>query len=172
MVALPHVVAHGGALEADVADPVVRAGMRAAVEREPEGGDVVAEAPLEALDQRIEPGLRLGHAEVAVRLARAGDRATADRIGAEGQAGCLLDRCASRVDVRRCDRGDDDVLLAGDAEVAADPLGDVGQSEHLVTGEQADVDRDPQRDHALFVLGSDAEVVGARAGVGRQLEVG
>ena len=135
------------------------------------GGDVVAEAPLEALDQRIEPGLRLGHAEVAVRLARAGDRATADRIGAEGQAGCLLDRRASRVDVRRRDRGEDDVLLAGDAEVAADPLGDVGQSEHLVTGEQADVDRDPERDDALFVLGSDAEVVGARAGVGRQLEV-
>src|SRR6187402_968556 len=73
--ALPRLVPGGRALEADVADPVVRAGVWAPVEREPERGDVVPEAPLEPLDQRVEPGLRLRHAEVAVRLARAGDRA-------------------------------------------------------------------------------------------------
>ena len=35
------------------------------------------------LDQGVEPRLRLGDGEVAVRLARAGDRAAADRVGVE-----------------------------------------------------------------------------------------
>ena len=73
-------VANGAALEADVADPVLRAGVRAAVEMELELGDVVPEAALEPLDQACEPRLRLGDGEVAVRLARAADRAGADRV--------------------------------------------------------------------------------------------
>ena len=70
LLSLALLVADGRALEADVADPVLRAGVRAAVEVQPERGDVVAEALLELLDQRAEPRLRLGDREVAVRLAR------------------------------------------------------------------------------------------------------
>ena len=52
LVARAALVADGAALEADVADPVLRAGVRAAVEVELELADVVAEPALEALDQR------------------------------------------------------------------------------------------------------------------------
>src|SRR5581483_8425096 len=41
----------GGRLEAEVADPVLRAGMRTAVEVQPQLGDLVAERPLEMLEQ-------------------------------------------------------------------------------------------------------------------------
>ena len=44
-------VARGRALEAEVADPVLGAGVRAAVEVEPQVGDLVAEARLEPVDQ-------------------------------------------------------------------------------------------------------------------------
>ena len=74
------VVAHGRALEAEVADPVLGARVRAAVEVEAEVRDLVAEALLEVLDQPAEPRLRLGDREVAVRLAGASDRAAADAV--------------------------------------------------------------------------------------------
>src|SRR5262249_25823041 len=68
------VVAGRGALKSDVADPVLPACVRAAVEVQPQIGDGVAEARLEVLDQLVQPGLRLGDREVAVRLAGAPDR--------------------------------------------------------------------------------------------------
>ena len=63
-------VARRRALEAEVGDPVLRAGVRAAVELQAERADGVAEARLEVLDQPAEALLGLGHREVAVRLAR------------------------------------------------------------------------------------------------------
>ena len=84
--ALPLVVAHGRALEAEVADPVLGAGVRAAVEVELQARDVVAEALLEVPDQRVGARLRLGHGVVAVRLAGAGDRRAADGVDVEREA--------------------------------------------------------------------------------------
>ena len=62
------------------------AGVRAAVEVEPQRRDVVAEPRLERVDERGEPRLRLGDGVVAVRLAGAGDRAAADRVRVEREA--------------------------------------------------------------------------------------
>ena len=72
---LAALVAHRRALEAEVADPVLGAGVRAAVEVEPQARR--SSSPKRAsrcLDERVEPRLRLGDREVAVRLAGAGDR--------------------------------------------------------------------------------------------------
>ena len=74
------------ALEAEVADPVVTAGVRAAVEVQLEPGERVAVARLEVVDQRREPRLRLGDGEVAVRLAGARDRLRAQGMAGERQA--------------------------------------------------------------------------------------
>ena len=78
-------VPHGRALEAEVADPVVAAGVGAAVEVQLQPGEGVAEARLELLDEAVEPRLRLGDGEVAVRLAGAGDRLGAERVAGQRQ---------------------------------------------------------------------------------------
>src|SRR6185437_3045632 len=54
LAALAGLVAQRGALEAEISDPVLGAGVRAAVQVEPETGDVVAEALLEPLHQSVE----------------------------------------------------------------------------------------------------------------------
>src|SRR4051812_4061528 len=54
-------LAQGRALEADVADPVVGAGVGAAVEIQPQPGDRVAEGRLQMLDDPLQPPLGLGH---------------------------------------------------------------------------------------------------------------
>ena len=79
-------VARRRALEAEIGDPVLRAGVRAAVELQAERADRVAEALLEVLDQPAEALLRLGHREVAVRLAGAADRAAAHVVDVEREA--------------------------------------------------------------------------------------
>ena len=65
---------------------MVCAGMRAAVEVQLQAGERVAEARLEVLDEDVEPRLRLGDGEVAVRLAGAGDRLGAERVAGQRQA--------------------------------------------------------------------------------------
>src|SRR5207249_5002283 len=79
-------VARGRSLEAEVADPMLRARVRAAVEVEPQIGDLLAEALLEVLDQLAEPPLRLRDREVAVRLAGAADRRGADVVDVQREA--------------------------------------------------------------------------------------
>ena len=98
LVALALGVAHGRALEAEVADPVLAAGVGAAVEVESELGDLVAEAALEVLDQAAEPPLRLGDGEVAVRLAGAADRVRAQAVRVDREAD-LRERGRGGVDV-------------------------------------------------------------------------
>ena len=108
-------VAGGRALEAEIADPVLGARVRAAVEVQPQVGDVVAEARLEPVDEPAEPRLRLGHREVAVRLAGAGDRVAPDRVRVEREA----DRgelARDPLGLRLGDADQDQVLLAGDPD--------------------------------------------------------
>src|SRR5581483_9008788 len=80
LLAPPLLVPQRRPLEAEVADPVLGARVRAAVEVEPQLGDLLAEAALQVLDQRAQPRLRLRHREVAVRLARARDRRAAHAV--------------------------------------------------------------------------------------------
>ena len=101
---------------------MLRAGVRAAVELEAKLRDLRAEALLERLDQRAEPRLRLGDGEVAVRLAGARDRVAAQAF--------LLDRETDPLELEERllelglgDSREDEVLLARDADVAAEPLG-------------------------------------------------
>src|SRR5262249_23396330 len=109
-------VAYRRALEAEVAGPVLGAGVRAAVEVEPEAGDVIAEPILEVPEERVGARLRLGDGEVAVRLAGAGDRDGADPVGIQWEAD--LGEPADRVvDPRLRNVGDDEVLLPGHPDV-------------------------------------------------------
>ena len=80
-------VARGRALEAEVADPVLRAGVGAAVEVEPQARRSASpKRSSRPVDQRAEARLRLGDREVAVRLAGAGDRVAAHRVDVEREA--------------------------------------------------------------------------------------
>ena len=117
LVALALGVAHGRALEAEIADPVLAAGVGAAVEVQPELRDLVAEPALEVLDQGAEASLRLGDGEVAVRLAGAADRVRAQPVGVDREADLAPARPRRALDVG--DPGDDEVLLARQADVAA-----------------------------------------------------
>ena len=63
-----------------------RAHAWAAVEVEPQVGDVVPEPRFEPVDEPAEARLRLRHREVAVRLACAGDRVAPDRVRIEREA--------------------------------------------------------------------------------------
>src|SRR5205823_9237395 len=166
----PLVVAGRRALEAKVGDPVLGARVRAAVEVEPELGDVLAEALLQPLDQPAEPRLRLGDGEVAVRLARARDPGGADVVDVEREAdrGHLGDR---RVDLGLGHVRDDEVLLPRDADVAAEPLGDVGDRDHLVARDEAEVDGEADVAQAGLLLRVDADVVARLDRDRRQLEV-
>src|SRR4051794_12925763 len=70
----PALVARGRALEAQVADPMLGAGVGAAVEMEPELGNLCPKSLFQLHYQCAEARLRLGDGKVAVRLAGAGDR--------------------------------------------------------------------------------------------------
>src|SRR4051812_47778978 len=98
--------------------------MRAAVEVEAQAGDVVAEALLEVGDEPVHARLGLRDREVAVRLARAGDRRGADAVRVEREAE-LAERRGDLVDARLGDSGEYEVLLTREAHVAADVLGEI-----------------------------------------------
>ena len=93
-------VAHRRALEAEIADPVLAAGVGAAVEVQPEPGDVVAEPALQVLDQDAEPALRLGDGEVAVRLPGASDRVASAGGSRRPGSRSLPSAVTAAVDVR------------------------------------------------------------------------
>src|SRR5579862_4394837 len=82
-------VARRRSLEAEVADPVLRTRVRAAVEVQAQVGDLHAEALVEPVDQPAEACLRLGDREVAVRLAGARDRVAPHGVDVEREADAL-----------------------------------------------------------------------------------
>src|SRR6185437_8181985 len=122
-------------LEAEVSDPVLCARVRAPVEVQAQLGDVVAERRLEMLEQLAQARLRLTDGEVAVRLAGARDRVGPDLVRLEREAD-VRERGQGRVDVD--DSGDDEVLLAGEPDVAAERLDDVGDGDQLVARGKAE----------------------------------
>ncbi len=150
-------IPHGRALEAEIADPVLATGMGAAVEVQAERGDLVAEPSLEMLDQAAQPPLGLGNGEVAVRLA-----GTADRIAPQA---VRVDR---KADLRQHPRGrrhvldarDDEVLLPRQANVAAVARREIGDGDHLLARDQAQVHRCPDRARAGLVLRLRSHVIG------------
>src|SRR5919201_4873727 len=163
------VIARCRALKADVADPVLCARVRAAVEVEAELGDVIPEAALDPLDECAEPSLRLRDGEVAVRFAGAGERARANVVRVEREADRRqLGDNALGLAVR--DVSEHEVLLARDPHVCADAVGDAGDSDHLLSAHQPEMHRDADIGQAGLSLRMDADVVAEIAG-GRQLEV-
>ena len=156
----PHaaLVARRRALEAKVADPVLCARVGTTVEVEPKVGDLVAELRLEVVDQTAEARLGLGDREVAVRLAGAGDRVPAHRVDVEREADALElgHRLVDRL-VR--DAGDDEVLLAREPDVAAVALGEIGDRDHLVAADEAEVHRHADVGETFLLLRVHAHVV-------------
>jgi hypothetical protein len=74
------------------------------------------------------------------------------------------------VDLRLGHVGDDEVLQACDPHVAADPLGEVGDGDHLVAGDETEVDGNADVDEAGLLLFPHAEVIRRRSGGRRQRE--
>ena len=125
---------------------------------QPQRRELRAEALLESFDQPAEPRLRLGDREVAVRLARAGDRVAAHGIDVEREAD-LRERGGRLGHALVRDAGDDEVLLARQADVAAVALGQIRQRDHLVAGDEAEVHRHADVREAFLLLRVHAEVV-------------
>ena len=89
MVALDLVIAAGvdlGSQQADIADVVLCAGIRAAGEVDVEGY-IDVEAGIEMVGQRQPVPLRVGEREATTGIAGAGDEAGAQRIGARSKSG-------------------------------------------------------------------------------------
>src|SRR5262249_60209789 len=118
----------GRSRESVVADPVLCARVWAAVEVEPQLGDLRVETLLEPLDQPAEAGLRLCDREVAVRLAGARDRVAAHRVDVERETD-LLDPGDRVGDALVRAAGGDGVLLARQAGVAAEAPGEIAGGE-------------------------------------------
>src|SRR5436190_9541220 len=137
---------------------VLCAGVRAAVEVQPQFGDLRVEALLESLDEAPEARLRLGDREVAVRLARARDRVAPHGIDVEREAD-LLDRGDRLRHALVRNAGDDEVLLARQPDIAAEALREVGERDHLVPGDEAEVHRHPDVREPVLLLRVDTEVV-------------
>ena len=98
---------------------------------------VVAERRLEMVDELAQPVLRLADREVAVRLAGARDRVRPDLVRRQRQAERVELR-ERRLDVG--DAGDDQVLLARQADVAAERLDEVGDRDQLVARREPELD--------------------------------
>ena len=131
-------VARRRALEAEVGDPVLRARVRAAVEVQPELGDLrrrsaprgARSAGRGASSSRSTEKLQCGSPVQAIEsAAHVVDRRAGSRC-ASSSATTLVDALVRHV-------GDDEVLLARDADVAADALGEVGDRDHLVARDRA-----------------------------------
>src|SRR3954451_8531052 len=101
----------GRRLETEIAHPVLRARVRAAVEMKPKLRDRVAERRLEMIEQVAYPLLRLADGEVAVRLAGARDRVRPDLVRVERQSD-LRQRRELRLDIDHA--GDDQILLTSE----------------------------------------------------------
>ena len=121
LAALALLVARGRALEAEVADPVLRAGVRAAVEVQPQVGDLACRsAPRGARSSRpsrvfvsVTEKLQCGS---PVQRDRAAAHAVRRRAGSRSRRAPRRPSSTLRLGHVR----DDEVLLARDADVAAD----------------------------------------------------
>ena len=131
--------AQGRGLEADVADPVVGAGVGAAVEVQPQAPRPVAEDPFHVPDDLFHLGLGLPDGVVAEGLARARDAGTAQVVDLHGEADVGHRAGDGLQPVLRYVR-EDDVLAAGQPELAPVLAGQVGQPDHLRAGAHAQED--------------------------------
>src|SRR5579885_1842895 len=148
-----------GSLQADSRDPMGGAGMRAAVHAELEAADLLPEALLQAQRDLLQFGLGARHGEVTERLAGAGHAgaAQAEVVEREADLGHPRDHL---VQPRLGYTGQDEVLLAGQANVAPVRLREVGDLHGLFAGDLADEDREAHVVQALLLLPVDAQVIG------------
>src|SRR5208282_1276636 len=101
--------ATGGALQADIAGPMLRARMRASVEIQLEAADLIAELIHQPLDNRRELGLGWSHGVIAMRIADASDRRRVEPVRFEREAN-RADLRNHVVELRRWNAGDDEIL--------------------------------------------------------------
>ena len=149
----------GRPLEADVGHPVVAAGVRAAVDAE-----------LQPLDRRPKRSssrrtiscslvfvsatakLHSGWPVQAMLEPRSGLASSGKPISAIARN--------HLVQARLRHAGQDQVLLAGDADVATERLDQIGDLDRLRAGDLAKEDREADVDQAVALLRVDAEVIG------------
>ena len=135
------------------------AGVRAAVEVQAQVGDLrrrsARRGGRSARPRRVfvsaTEKLQCGSPVQAIELPRTGLMSSGKPIASS--SACDL------VDFVVRDAGDDEVLLARQADVAAEAVGEVGDRDHLVAGDQPEVDRDADVGEPVLLLGVDAEVV-------------
>ena len=161
---LPVLVAHGRALEAEVADPVMGAGVRAAVEVELQPGDLARRtAPPGGVTSTsirvfvsVTEKLQCGSPVQAIAVARR--RLTSSGKPISASAARVASTSASGTFVT------DEVLLPRQADVAAEALRQVGDRDHLVAGDEPEMDGNADVREARLLLGVHADVVAERVG--------
>src|SRR5581483_4198327 len=158
---LPRLMPGGGSLQPNVCRPVMGTGMRAAVHVDLQGGDRGPEAGFEPLDDLPQLALCLGDRVVAQRLPGAADAVGADAVDVQGEAD-LLHPLEHGLQARLGDAGQDEVLLPGDAEVAAELLRQIGKRQELRAADQPQVDREADVDPTRLLLRVYADVVRLR----------
>jgi hypothetical protein len=137
---------------------VLRTGVRAAVEMQPQRRHVVAEPHLERVDECPEPRLCLGDREVAVRLAGAGDRATPDRVRVELEPE-LGEPRNGVLDLRVRDVRKHEVLLTRHPCLAAEAVEQLSDREQLRAGDEAKVNGNADRRQPVLLLRLHPDVV-------------
>ena len=135
------VAASGCALQADVGDPVVRAGVRTSVDTQFEALDIASKAILQPQHDFLQLGLGLSHGVIAQRLAGAPDAPATDAVNIQRKTD-LRHALDHFVHTLFGNIGDDEVLLARQADVATEFRGEIRNLDRLLTGDLAQEDRE------------------------------
>ena len=122
-------------LEPDIADPVMGAGVGAAVQVQPQATRPVSEDPFHVLDDLPHLGLGLPDGVVAEGLARAGDTGSPQVVDFHGKAD-FGHRAGDRIQSFFGNMREDEVLAAGQPELSPVFVGQIGQLDHLRAGAQ------------------------------------
>src|SRR5271168_3818537 len=117
------------------------AGMRASIKIDRETGRGGTELAREPLQDGFQLGLGRRHSVVAMRVTDTSDRRGVSASGLERKSD-VADAANHFVEPLRGNRGEDEVLPARQANIAADLFGQVGQSDHLPAAHQAELDRE------------------------------
>src|SRR5439155_8273898 len=153
------VATRGRALQADVAHPVVRARVQAAVDTELDSLDVATDALLQAKDDLLQLGLGLGDREVAQRLTSAAHAGAANGVHVQRKTD-VGDATDHLIDAALRHVGDDEVLLPRQADVAVELGGQAGDLDRLLARHLSEANGEADVVQASLLLAMRAEVVG------------
>ena len=120
-------------------------------------GDLVAEALFEVPDERVERVFVSVTAKLQCGSPVQASEVTRTRLTSSGKP--ISASAATGVDAGLGDVRDDEVLLPGQADVAAEALRQLGDREHLVAGHEPEVHGDADVCQARLLLRVHADVV-------------